>query len=96
MKEETIRGEIEDILKTLREMQKRVEKQHDEFQVALSGSLRLITTDKLETIERMHGSKEELKGYLIRKHLQLREEALANYRELEQRISSIRNTTQNQ
>ncbi len=96
MKDETIRAEIEEILKTLREMQERVEKLHDEFQVALSGSLRLITTDRLETIERMHGSKEELNGYLIRKHLQLREESLANYRELERRVSSIRNTTQNQ
>jgi hypothetical protein len=77
-------------------MQDFAEKRHDEFQVALSGALRLMTTDKLDTIERLHGSKQELKGYLVRKHLQLKQDILDTYREIEQKVLLLRDTTQNQ
>ncbi|TFF92379.1 hypothetical protein EU545_01160 [Candidatus Thorarchaeota archaeon] len=91
----TPRG-FEDVLKMLQEMQQFAEKRHDEFQVALSGSLRLMTADRVETIERLHGSRKELMGYLIRKHLHVKQDILDTYRKLEREIVALRSATQNQ
>ena len=80
--------EIASIIDYLEESKNRVGSDHDKFQVALTNTLRLLDGTS-STLAKLKGDSDNLKGYLVKTSMEMRESVMKLYQDLETRMEKV-------
>jgi len=78
MKKEDMITEITSLLKLIDETHDRIGLEYDKFQVALTNTLRLMDGTS-STLSKLKGDTEDLKGYLIKTSMEMRDSITQPY-----------------
>ena len=88
MSKDKIRTELQVYLEQLDEQQHLVISAHDKFRIALAGTLKLISDGPM-TLKHLHGTPENLKGYLIQLNNDLFDTTKNAFAHLRKTIESV-------
>ena len=88
MKRDAAITEIASIIEYIEESKSRVGSDHDKFQVALSNTLRLLDGTS-STLAKLKGDSDNLKGYLVKMSMEMRESVMQIYQDLETRMEKV-------
>ncbi|MHA1772331.1 MAG: hypothetical protein ACTSYL_06035 [Candidatus Thorarchaeota archaeon] len=69
---------IEEVIEKIKTLQEQTDKRHEKMEIALTGTLRLLSGNT-SIIQSLHGSPDELKGYLLREFSSLRNSTFADW-----------------
>lgn len=88
MNREQLTNELNTILSLLNEQQRDIDAIQKKFQVALTGVLRLVG-ESTPILTKLHGTPEDLKGYLIHLNTDVIETTTKSYQSLKNRIEEV-------
>ncbi|TFG32317.1 hypothetical protein EU527_10355 [Candidatus Thorarchaeota archaeon] len=93
MNNEQIRDELQSYLEKLNQQQHILLSSHEKFRIALAGSLKLIG-DTSTTLKHLHGTSDDVKGYLIQLSINLCNETKNAFENLRREIEPIQELVQ--
>ena len=88
MSNESLTKELNNLLSLLDEHQTKVDSLQEKFQVALTGSLRLVG-ESTPILKNLQGNTEDLKGYLIQLNIDASQATTQSYHSLRNKIEEI-------
>jgi hypothetical protein len=79
---------LREVLLQIESSRESIEKKHEKFQIAISGALRLLDdTDSM--LEKLRGSPDDLKGFVLKLVTELRSETISHWESLKSQIEQI-------
>ena len=88
MENEALANQIRELLLKVESSQESIEEGYKKFQVALTGALRLLDGNN-QMLGRLHGSPEDLKGFLLKLATELRSDTISHWESLKPKIEHI-------
>lgn len=88
MENEALAIQIRDLLLEIESSREAIEEEYKKFQVALSSVLRLIDGNN-QMLGSLHGSPEDLKGFLLNLTTELRRDTISHWKSLKPKIEYI-------
>jgi hypothetical protein len=88
MTKDAVIKEIASIIEFIEETKDSVSLDHDKFQVALTNTLRLLDGTS-STLVRLKGESEDLKGYLVKTSMEMRDSVIQPYHHLKTRMEKV-------
>lgn len=89
MTNENLIAELTSLLRLIDDTREKVGLEHDKFQIALSNILRLLNEGS-PILTKMKGSTDDLRAYIIRTSMNLRQSSLNPYEQIKVKVESIR------
>jgi hypothetical protein len=85
---DSLANQLREVLLQIELSRESIEKGHEKFQIAITGALRLLD-DNNSMLEKLRGSPDDLKGYVLKLVTELSMETINHWKSLHEQIEQI-------
>jgi hypothetical protein len=85
---DSLANQLREVLLQIELSRESIEKGHEKFQIAITGALRLLD-DNNSMLEKLRGSPDDLKGYVLKLVAELSMETINHWESLHEQIEQI-------
>jgi hypothetical protein len=85
---DSLANQLREVLLHIESSRESIEKGHEKFQIAITGALRLLD-DKSSMLEKLRGSPDDLKGFVLKLVTNLSAETISHWESLHAQIEQI-------